>query len=100
MHSVEDEYHFMLVCPKYIELRGKCLPLYYCHWSNTHKFVSIMSTKSTYLIKNFSKYIHFAQIRRNEIENKQIKSTVDREVTIACLKLILFILYEYVCMHI
>ena len=72
MHSVEDEYHFLLVCPKYIELRRKYLPRYYCHWPNTHKFVSIMSTKSTYLIKNLSKYIHFAQIRRNEIENQRI----------------------------
>ena len=28
-----------------------------------------------------------------------LSGRVDREVTIACLKLILFILYEYVCMH-
>ena len=72
MRSVEDEYHFMLVCTKYIELRRKYLPRYYCHWPNTHKFVSIMSTKSKYLITNLSKCIHFAQIRRNEIENQRI----------------------------
>ena len=28
---LEDEYHLMLVCPLYDDIRNKYLPLYYCH---------------------------------------------------------------------
>ena len=46
MRKIEDEYHFLLVCPNYRELRMKDLKPYYRHWPNIHKFESLMSLTS------------------------------------------------------
>ena len=35
---VENEFHFLLACPYYIDLRRKYLPAYYCSWPSLHKF--------------------------------------------------------------
>lgn len=32
MRSVEDENHFLLICPYYYEIRTSCLPRYFCTW--------------------------------------------------------------------
>ena len=32
MNTVEDEYHFVLVCPFYRDIRVRCLPRYYSHY--------------------------------------------------------------------
>ena len=32
MNKVEDEFHFLLVCPNYRELRQKLFKPYFCHW--------------------------------------------------------------------
>ena len=37
MNAVEDEYHFVLVCPFYRQLRLEILPKYYCRWSTKKK---------------------------------------------------------------
>jgi hypothetical protein len=56
----ENEYHFLLVCPKFRHLRQKYFKPYFCHWPNMHKFESLMSTNSPKIIENISKYIYFA----------------------------------------
>jgi len=33
MHQVEDEYHCVLLCPSYIDLRRSCIPRYYWTWA-------------------------------------------------------------------
>ena len=32
MNVLENEYHFLLVCHKFKDLRRKCFKPYYCHW--------------------------------------------------------------------
>ncbi|MEW8545054.1 MAG: reverse transcriptase family protein [Candidatus Thiodiazotropha sp.] len=51
MQIVEDEYHFLLVCPKYSDIRRKYFPPYYCHWPNINKFVTLMSSNSVFLLQ-------------------------------------------------
>ena len=60
MNVVENEFHFLLSCPQYINLQRKYLPAYYCSWPSLHKLKSIFQTNSKTLINNLSKYIHFA----------------------------------------
>ena len=60
MNVVENEFHFLLSCPHYINLRRKYLPAYYCSWPSLHKLKSIFQTNSKTLINNLSKYVHFA----------------------------------------
>lgn len=60
MQTIENEYHFLLVCPKYRELRNKYFKPYYCHWPSLNKFESLLTTSSTKVICNLSKFIYFA----------------------------------------
>ena len=32
MNNIKDEFHFLLVCPKYRDLRCKYFKRYFCHW--------------------------------------------------------------------
>ena len=60
MGKTEDEFHFLLVCPKYRDLRCKYFIRYFCHWPTINKFENIMSSSSNKVLHNISKYIYFA----------------------------------------
>ena len=60
MNRIEDEFHFLLVCPKYRELRKKYFKTYFCHWPTLHKFENLMSATSNKVIGNISKFIYYA----------------------------------------
>ena len=68
--TIENEYHFLLVCPMYIEVRRKYLKPYYCRWPTLNKFDKIMSTNNKSEIVSLSKYIYFANKLRNDLENE------------------------------
>ena len=55
--SVESEYHFLLVCPYYAELRNKYFKCYNGHWPNLNKFGSLMMIDSKEITLNLSKFI-------------------------------------------
>ena len=60
MNTLENEYHFLLVCPFYRDIRIKYLPSYFCSWPTLNKFESIMSSKSKYVQQKLAKFIYFA----------------------------------------
>lgn len=66
MNLIENEYHFLLVCPKYRELRNKMLPRYFCSWPNINKFISLLSSNNTSCIKKLANYIFIANKKREE----------------------------------
>jgi len=47
---IENEYHFLLICPFYTELRNTHRHRYYRTWPTTTKFKLLINTKSE--IKN------------------------------------------------
>ena len=63
---VENEYHFLLVCPLYRELRKNYFKSYYCKWPTLNKFDQLMSSTSKNELRNLSKYIYFATKLRDE----------------------------------
>jgi hypothetical protein len=65
MRQIENEYHFLLVCPNYRELRTKYFKPYFCHWPNINKFEMLMSSKSNKTVINVAKFIYFASKKRN-----------------------------------
>ena len=65
MNKVESEFHFLLVCPKYRELRQKFFKPYFCHWPTLNKFENILSTKNVKAITCLAKFIYFANKKRN-----------------------------------
>ena len=62
MKTIESEYHFLLVCPMYRELRLKHFKPYFCHWHSLTKFESLLheSQKSKKGINQLSKFIYHA----------------------------------------
>ena len=67
MNVVEDEYHFLLTCPIYRDLRIKYLKTCYCRWPTLNKFDRLMATTNKTEILNLSKYIFFASKLRLEL---------------------------------
>jgi hypothetical protein len=67
MNVVETEYHFLLVCPMYRELRGKYFKPYFCHWPTLNKFEKLMSSSIKSVQLNLAKYIYFANLKRNTV---------------------------------
>ena len=49
MRKIENEFHFLLVCPAYRELRQKYLKQYFCHWPTMRKFETLLSVKTLML---------------------------------------------------
>ena len=51
---VENEYHFLLVCPAYRLLRRQYMKPYFCSWPSLNKFDNLMSSKNKKEISNLS----------------------------------------------
>ena len=64
MNKIENEYHFLLVCPNYRQLRTKYFKPYFWHWPSLYKFENLMSTCSKKSICNLAKFIYFATKHR------------------------------------
>ena len=60
MGMIENEYHFLLICPKFTVLRKQYFKSYYCKWPNINKFISLMSSTSVKTLNNIGKYLHKA----------------------------------------
>lgn len=67
MNAIENEYHFLLVCPFYRDLRSECLPKYYCSWPSIQKFKYIMKCDIKSTIIKLSKYLFLANKRRTSV---------------------------------
>jgi hypothetical protein len=60
LNLIENEYHFLLICPKYRDLRKEYLKRYYYTWPNIQKFTSLLTNNSTSSLINLAKYIYNA----------------------------------------
>ena len=45
---MEDEYHFVLECERYIETRKKGIPKYYWQRPSMRKFIGLINSDTTY----------------------------------------------------
>ena len=67
MKQPESEYHFLLVCPAYHDLRLKYFPRSYISWPNLQKFENLMKNKSSKILNNISRFISSANKVRYDI---------------------------------
>ena len=67
--GVEDECHFVLVCPAYVHIRKRYIKQY--HWKRpsmfNHKLVQLFNTNNRKSINGLAKYVFQAFSLRNEI---------------------------------
>ena len=67
MNVIEDEYHFVLVCPCFRDIIIECLPKYYCHWPNLQKFKLLLTSSQSSVLSKLAKYVYLANLRRESI---------------------------------
>ena len=65
-NSIEDEFHFCLICPFYNDLRVKYLPKYFYSAPSYDKFNRLLMSESAAVIRNLSKYVFFAMKKRTD----------------------------------
>ena len=69
MSQIESEYHFLLVCPLYTELRRKFFIPYFFHWPNLNKFDQLMLSNPKQVTLSIEKFIFSAQELRKSVLN-------------------------------
>ena len=68
--DIEDEYHFVLVCTVYNQLRVKYIRRYFRHNPSVFKFIQLMSSSDTTTINNLSYFIYNAfKLRTSRLQN-------------------------------
>ena len=70
----EDEYHIVLLCPLYENLRMEYIPIFYLRNRTHDSFVTLMSCKNAETIKKLCMYLYFAFEKRNDflVESRMI----------------------------
>ena len=64
---MEDEYHFVIECNRYNELRKKYIPKYYFQRPSMYKFVELVTTENNTLMKKFGAFVYQAFKLRSEM---------------------------------
>ena len=65
LNVVEDEYHFLLVCPLYLHLREKYLQVYYYRYPNIAKFTALLTSTNSNTLQNVAMFIYYACLHRS-----------------------------------
>ena len=64
---MEDEYHFVIECNRYNELRKKYIPKYYFQRPSMYKFVELVTTENNILMNKFGSFVYQAFKLRSEM---------------------------------
>jgi exonuclease III len=60
INELEDEYHFILVCKKFVNLRSKYIKMYYWKNPSVYKLVQLFNSKNIKTLNNLGKYLYIA----------------------------------------
>ena len=63
----QDEYHLVLICPVYMELRKQFIKKYYFVRPNTDKFIQLVTTNNNCILRKLAIYLHHAFILRKNL---------------------------------
>lgn len=69
LNVIENEYHFLLVCPAYRDLRATILPNYYCRWPTKNKFINFLKDNQSGNLKKLGKFLYKANEKRASLLN-------------------------------
>ena len=65
--GVENEIHFVLLCPSLSQLRTKYIPPKYYNRVCTQSFIILLSNRNENVIKNLAMYVYYGFIERKRI---------------------------------
>ena len=65
--DIEDEFHFILKCPIYNDLRVNYIKNYYYRRPSVFKLVQLLSVNNVKIINNLGKYLYLASNRRCQL---------------------------------
>jgi len=68
MHDLEDEFHFVCVCPAYKTLREKYLKTYYYNRPSMIKYIELMKTTDKSILFNLANYLKEAFAKRCTVQ--------------------------------
>ena len=60
LNQIEDEYHFLMICPKFYHLRRLYFKPYFCRWPTLQKFQTLMTSINRKMLIDIAKFIYFA----------------------------------------
>ena len=64
---IEDEYHFIIECPQYKDLRCKYIKNYYYKHPSVYRFIQLLTTSNNKEFKNLGKYLVQANTIRDRL---------------------------------
>ena len=68
MQAIENEYHFVMACPFYRDIRRETLPRYYCAWPTQQKFINLMTASQQSVLRKLAKFVYCAfELRNNNV---------------------------------
>ena len=67
IRDVEDEFHFILICPYYIDIRRQFIKPYFYNRPSVYKLTQLLDTKNTKMLSNLGKYLIHACARRDRV---------------------------------
>ena len=59
-NDIEDEYHFVIICTRYLDLRVKYLPKIYYTRPSMYKFLKLVNSDDHTLLKKLGLFLHHA----------------------------------------
>ena len=75
---IEDEYHFLLICPYYKDIRDQYLPAKYILNPNlhVHKFNILMSNTTEIVIRRLLLFLYYAFEKRKSLYTSWIYNVI------------------------
>ena len=67
LHEIEDEFHFIFICPCYKDLRVRYISKYYYTRPSMFKLVQLLSIRNKKKLCNLGKFIYYAMVKRKMI---------------------------------
>ena len=65
LNDIEDEYHFIIICPLYRDIRKDYIPNYYVKKPSMDKFITLLKCTSVKKLKNLATFVIKATKLRN-----------------------------------
>ena len=72
LNKIEDEFHFLMICPLYNELRSLYLPRKLCAYPSKENFIKLLNSKEKLVLHKLCLFLKNAKQLHSEIESYHV----------------------------